>query len=754
MSLELILIELLIGAMLLGFLGSYKKRILDRAVLLATVPLAFLISVLACKRVGGAIGALISERVLSSDMPEAISSAIGALIVSLSGPFASFVLFIVLLVAFRIVAGIALSIIHTVLGTKRRERRAKKKGKKKSLLNKLATGAIGVVSGFLVCMLSFLPFAYINDLTEPIIATAASDELEGTYVNEVAVQLDALGMPFSDGSALSGIATATGIRGIYNVTIRGLTDTSVTLSDGKMLEFNSLDFINSISSEGVRFLALYEESCDSEATFKDFKPAGNVLRALSDSDLLMTLTADVLTKLEAQPLPEDADFGAEMMYFVSTEYTSGDAEVVKNEISALAALIDLFSDDLADVSIEENELMTSLLAYMEDEVSSRKMVDSIASSTLYNKGFPLFMEFGLELICDQMNLSENKEDDYRRYLADMQAAFNDKSIAVYDRDLVETFIKYCALTGTSPCEYSVSDPDNKTEIDRGYESYVSFFASMKHIETVFTDYSVSETEYLWSTYICADGGRYYYFGEDFAGTAIYDKWVPDIGNLNDIIAGMAGGDAALDELLGGAEIVADPVSVVASRLAHELNSFNAANPDAVITEQDIRQMAQSVISELGSESDLASAVRVLESLVSIDGYTAAPAYHEDIINALNRDAALENDKVAANISGIAALFNDFTRESDEASFDTVMSHFADVGAMIDRLGEMETTADIPEKMLDVMLRDKNYGKYFRLDPIKHKIDDARAGAITYEQLFTEVAAAYGELNSAIGNSGN
>ncbi len=753
MSLELILIELLVGAMILGFLGSYKKRILDRAVLLATVPLAFLISVLACKRVSGAIGSLISESVLSADMPEAISSAVGALIVSLSGPFAAFVLFIVLLIAFRIVAGIALSVIHTVLGTKRRERRAKKKGKKKSLLNKLATGAIGAVSGFLVCMLSFLPFAYVNDLTEPIIATATSEELEGTYVNEVAVQLDTLGMPFSDGSVLSGVATATGIRGIYNTTIKGLTDTSVTLSSGREVEFNSLELVNSISSEGVRLLALYEESCDSEATFKDFKPAGNVLRALSGSDLLMTLTADVLAKLEAQPLPEDADFGAEMMYFVSTEYTSGDAEVIRNEISALAALIELFADDLGDVSIEGNELMTSLLAYMEDESSSNKMVDTIASSTLYNEGFPLFMEFGLELICDQMNLSENKEDDYRRYLADMQAAFNDKSIAVYDRDLVETFIKYCAGTGTSPSEYSITDPANKTEIDRGYESYVSFFASMKHIETVFTDYSVSGTEYLWSTYVCSDGGRYYYFGEDFAGTAIYDKWVSDIGNLDDIIAGLLG-DAMIDELLGGQTVVPDPVSVAASRLAHELNSFDAANPGAVITEQDIRQMAESVIGELSGESDLASAVSVLESLIGIDGYTAAPAYHEDIIKALNRDAALENDKVAANISGIAALFNNFTKESDVASFDTVMSHFSEVGAMIDGLGAMEMTADIPGKMLDVMLRDKNYGKYFRLEPIKHKIDDARAGTITYEQLFTEVATAYGELNSAMGNSGN
>lgn len=743
MSVELIFIELLLGAMLLGFLGSYKKRIIDRAILLATVPLSFIISIVACERISGKIGQWLSGTLVSPDMPEAISSLIGALIVSLSGPFAATLLFIVLLLVLRIGVGLILFIVHTVIGTRRREKRARREGKKKKpLYNKIATAVMGVVSGYLVCMLSFMPFAYLSDLTEPMITTAKSDEYNGTYVNDLALQLDTLGMPFSDGSVLSGVATATGMRAIYNASIRGLTDTTVTLSDGKAVEFNSLELVNSVSTETVRALALAERACKAEATFETLSPAAGILRELSSSELLMTLTADVLTKLEPQELPDDADFGDKIMNLISTEYTTGDARIVKNEVAALSALIELLSADMKDVALSSAELMPELLAYLENPESSEKMVNTISDATIYDKGFPLFMEFGLELICDQMNLSESKEEDYSRYLADMQAAFNDKTIKTYQKDRAEAFIKYCAETGQNPTTYAIEDRDDMTDTDRAYVAYLSFFARMEFIRSIFSDYSVAEHEHLYYSYLI-DGESYYYFGSgELEGTELYRRWVKDNGMLTEYVTALG-----LSEILGIDAFTHDAASVAAALLTHEINEIDTYNT-SFITVYDIMNMATDAKSALGASPEHEEAARILDSLICIDGYNAAPAYKKDILAALHKDKALDDKKVAENISTVAVLYGDLTEHSDVASFDTVMTNFVKVGAMLDSFAEMETTADIPNKMLDVLVRDKAYGVYFRMDPVLGMIEKARSGEISYEELFGEVAALYSLMNTA------
>lgn len=743
MSVELILIELLVGAMLLGFLGSYKKRIVDRAILLATVPLAFVISVVACELVSGLIGEWLSSTLVSPDMPEAVSSLIGSLIVSLSSPFASTLLFIALLLVFRIGVGLILFIVHTVIGTRRREKRARREGKKKKpLYNKIATAAMGVISGFLVCMFSFMPFAYLCDLTEPMIATAKSEEYEGTYVNELALQLDTLGLPFSDGSVLSGVATATGMRAVYTLAISGLTDTTVTLSEGRTVEFNSLELVNSVSTETVKALALVERACKTEATFGSLSPAAGVLRELSKSELLMTLTADVLTKLEPEELPEDAEFGEKMMNLVSTEYTTGDVTVVKNEVAALAALLELLSEDMKDVPLDSSDLMPELLAYLEDPESSEKMVNTVADATIYDKGFPLFMELGLELICDQMNLSESKEEDYERYLADMQAAFNDKTIKTYQKERAETFIKYCAETGQNPTTYAIEDKDNMTHTDRAYVAYLSFFARMEFIRSIFSDYSVAEHEHLYYSY-AMEGETYYYFGsKEFEGTELYRRWVKDNGMLSAIVK-----ELGLSEILGTDALEPDAASVAAALLTHEINEIDTYN-STTISAYDIMVMATNAKSALGTSDEHKEAARILDSLISIDGYHAAPAYKKDILAALHKDKELDDEKVAQNISTVAVLYGDLTEHSDVASFDTVMTNFVKVGAMLDSFAEMETTADIPGKMLDVLVRDKSYGVYFRMDPVAGMIEDTRSGKISYAELFGEVASLYSLMNSA------
>ena len=728
MSLELIFIELLLGAMLLGFIGAYKKRILDRAILFATIPLAFVISLYACDFLGEMIGEFITEELVTGDMQGAVVSLLGALIVALSSPFAQSIMFVLLLIGLRIVVGIALFVIHTVLGTKRREKKAKKAGKKKPLYNKVTTGVIGALSGYLICMLAFMPFAYINELTEPALATAKSKELEGTYVNELACELDKITMPFSDGSLSSGLATATGMRAIHRSSIRSLTDTEITLSDGTVQEFNALDFVNSISQNGVRLISIYEHSCKEGATLGDIRAVGDVIVDLADSELLMSLLADTLAKIEPGELPEDATFIDKLTNFVTSEYTSGDAQILRGEISAVASLIDLLANDIGEVSLTEDELLTELLAYMGKEGSAERVIDAISSSRIYQGGFPLFLEFGLELVCEQMNLSEDKEHDYERYLADMQAAFNDKTIKTYSELKVDSFINNCA-------ENNIAVRD--AEQQEGYTAYVQFFARMELIKQVFTSYGVSDTEYLWYSYVTAEGELYYYFGNDFAGSGFEGRWVKDIPVFRGII----------EEAIG-LSLTPDPVSIAASKITHKVNESDFYGN--TISKAVISEMAAEAAQSLEGVDGTESAREILLSLVSIDYYNVPEAFRKDILLSLDMNAELEKEVIAENISVISKLYQDFTHESDYASFNTIMRHFGDIGAMLDSFKNMDTTKNTSERMLDVIIRDKNYGRYFRMEPIKGMIDRVRTGEITYEQLFDAVGAKYSEL-AGLGN---
>lgn len=728
MSLELIFIELLLGAMLLGFLGSYKKRILDRAILFATIPLAFVISLYACDFLGEIIGEFIAKEITTGEMQDAVVSLLGALAVALSSPFAQSIMFIMLLIGFRIVVGIALFVVHTVLGTKRREKKAKKAGKKKPLYNKITTGALGVLSGYLICMLAFTPFAYINELTEPMLTTAKSKEFEGTYVSEVAYEFDKISMPFSDGSFTSGLATATGMSIVHRSSINTLTDTKITLSDGTVQEFNALEFVNSISQSGVKLISIYEKSCKDGAKLGDISDVGGVLVELSRSDLLMSLAADTLAKLKPQELPEDATFIDKMTNFVTSEYTSGDAEILRGEIGAVASLLDLLASDLGEVSLLEDTLLTELLAYMGEDGSAEKVIDAISSSRVYQGGFPLFLEFGLELVCEQMNLSEDKEHDYERFLADMQAVLNDKTVRTYNESKVDAFVKHCAETATV-----VSD----AQMHEGYGSYVQFYARMERIKQVFTTYGVSDTEYLWYSYVTSEGETYYYFGDDFAGSELAGRWIKDIPEFRTFVEGII-----------GVSLTPDPVSIAASKITHKINESDIYGN--TISKTVISDMAAECVQSLEAIEGTENARAVLASLVSIDGYNVPKAFREDIIASLDMEAELDKEAIAENISVISQLYQDFTHESDYASFNTIMHHFGDIGAMLDSFKNMDTTKNTSERMLDVIIHDKNYGRYFRMEPIKGMIDSVRTGDMSYEELFSAVGAKYNEL-AGLGN---
>lgn len=715
-----ILLELMIGAMLLGFIGAYKKRLFDRIVLFASIPVAFFGSIIFTK------SALFDEIVqkvmemtgLTGADPETASSVVETLIpsvgVALVRPFIVTVLFWVSLFVLRILLGITLFFIHTFTGARRRAKKAKKNGVKKPLWNKIGTGVTGALSGFVIVMLSTLPLVYVNNLTEPAVNAALEEQYKGTYVNELASTISENAIPLGEDSIITKIQNRTGMRTVINKSLEAMTDVTVKSESGTEVTFNLMHAIGVLGAESVRVTAVYEKTCDANSTLKDIAPVADVLARLAKDDNFITAGTQLFSYVSPMIFGTD-----------DIAYNVSDVNVLKADATAVSELIKLLSTDLAEVKLDEENLLPELLAYLENEDSSKKFVKAIAISDAYNENFPTLMEYALVLICDQMDLSEDKSEDYTSFVRDMNTALDDKAVAPYDPSAAEKFIIYCVDNDITVSSYAISNPDRYSEYDIAYINYVNFIQKKNAAEKVYSDYLLNKAGKV--SFFVANGGSIYSYDSET------DKWSLFDGEISELCS----------------------VSYAAQLLANRANAFIKTNPEYVMSEDDVGNFARELIDILRAkdspnETELAT-LEALAALCGVDDYNPTDTvYRTDIMNALNKDAELDeehNENFAVSLSIMAGVYASLTEESDEASIDTIMDNFDDIGRLLDSMKKMESTKDIPDKMLTAIMRNKNYGQYFESEGVQLLIQNVKDGTSTYEQLFTTVQAIYGLANS-------
>ncbi len=729
MSIDLILLELLIGAMLLGFIGAYKKRIFDRVVLLLTVPAAFIASVIFVKssRFGGIITTLMDTFGLTGpdNMSDTFFGSMIDLGVAFIAPIFVTVLFWVLLFVLRITVGILLFLIHTISGcrggekkAKRAWREAKKAGLnpkkeeakkslrhryKKPLWHKFTSGVIGALSGFLIVMLSMLPLMYVNNFVEPAVNTALEEENKDTYVNELASVVDEKFMPLSDKTAFGKIQKFTGMKALTNKALTYLTDVKVEFDSETTVEFNIIDVVSAVATEAVSAASIYERSCDATGTFKDFGPIATILTKLADNDALMNLCVTVY-----------GEFGDELIEDSEYAYKIESAEALKKDLSAAAGIVELLSTDLAHVSLESEDMLTEILAYLENEESSKKFVGILAQSKVYETYFPVLMEYALELICDQLALPEDKTADYQGFVSDMLAACNDP-IGGHSEERVEAFIKYCAENDVLISDYTPNQ-DTPSERDLDYYSYLNFMEKLEGIEKAFADRGIDDGAKA-TFYLAKDGKTIYVYQK------LLNKWV-----------------LRTDEEL---------------RLGSHAAQLLAAQMGSGFSDESLKATAQALALSVNADDLTVRANTLLMFAAICDESAFNPldtVYRNDIVDSLNKDAAFtkeHNDSFAGVLATMATLYTALTEEADEASIDTVIENFGLVGRMLDGMKMMESTTAIPDMMIKALQKNKNYGMIFATQTAKDLLKEVELGNETYEGLFNQLIPIYLSIKDAV-----
>ncbi len=737
-----ILLELLLGAMILGFIGAYKKRLFDRIILLATVPLAFVMSIVGMK-------ALLSANTLTMiiETIPGLAEEIGVIpeegfgvIISVALPIVAMISFWLFLIVLRIIAGIVLAVVHTCSGCRAREREAKREYKeakregrdakeedeeksifkryKKPLWHKLTTGAVGAVSGFLIVMLSTLPLVFVTNLAEPALETALTAENEGTYVNEIAKTIDENFMVLSDKTLFGKIQKFTGMRAITDAAVKSLTNVTVQFDGSESIEFNFTETAASLVSYGVDAAVAYERICGEGATMKSMSPISDILSKLANDEGLINSAFAIYSNTkgllfgeeEAKNLPYDIE----------------SAEALRSDLNAAAGLVDIASTDLAHISLDSADLLGDILEYLEDEESAKKLVNVIGESNAFKTKFPDLMEYALALIADQLDLPKDKDEDYEMFIEDITEALNNKTFGTYDEAKVEYFIVYAADNGLNVEKYVVSNRAEPTELDVAYLNYIEFIERKNDIEEVFTDKLLDNSKNL-SYYITSDGVIYVYSKSIF-GWELYSD---------------------------SAEVDLRQSSYAAMLLANEVNKLMKLDPKTAIDADDARELARAAALGISSaDPEISSSTRLMLSVItSIKNYEPNdPVYRESIVNALNKDAVIDkehNDAFGTSLTVMAKLYGSLTAESDEASVDTVMDNFHLVGRLLDSLKAMETTSAVPDKMLDAIMQNKNYGKFFAADAVQKTLQNIKDGKSTYEELFTTVQGVYGLASGII-----
>lgn len=713
---EYILLEILLGAMLLGFIGAYRKRLFDRVALFLTIPVAFAGAIYVARNIINDSTVDKISDLIGLNGIEGVSDTFGNTVLTVAeaaaAPIIATLVFWILLLLLRIVAGIVLSIIHLITGAHRRDKEARRNKRKRPLWSRLGAGIVGALSGFVIVMLSMIPLMYINNMIEPAVEIALEDENDGTYANELAGALKENAMPLAEGTVFSKIQTITGMRKLTNSALDTLTDVEIKSDDGKSIRFNFTDFVALFAKEGVDASIVYENSCKSTGTAKDLSPVSSMLLRLAESDEFMNAAAALYSDIKLA-FPD-----------MSIPYDIDSADTLRSDITAAAELVKIISSDLASVSMDTEDLLPAILEYLESEESSKKVVNAVATSNLYKTKFPVLMEYALKLLCEQIDISENKSADYEKFIASLTDALNDKSIGAYDKDGAEFFIKYCAENGIKPSDYAIADESNKTETDKAYIAYVDFITRKNKVEAVFVNYRID------------DGKKATYFVSSTAQVYVFDK------------------SAGIWSLHDGKTELRDS-SYAAQLLSDEINAMMSSDPELAVTGDIIKGIIPA-LSDFITKTDISVAEgtsKILSAVYSEDGYEPTDSvFKEDIINSLNKDFEHDkkhNDSFATALSIMAQVYGDLTAESDEASTDTVIDSFDDIGRLLDCMKSMESTKDVPDKMLLAITRNESFSDVFSTNAANEALENLRTGASTYEEFFTTIQGIYGIINEII-----
>ena len=734
MTLPFIFFELAVGLIILGALLALNRSVGERVCIFCAVIVSYVIA-FAVTKIGlfdglayaivkilsmqKTVGALLSSSAL-------VGGGARALLLAAIRPIAMTFVFLLLCIVFRII--IAIVIKAAKLDQKVAFFRVAPKGK---IGLKILACAIGALSCYSFFMLAYLPVSAAERALKPVAETVREEEYDGTLVQEVIQVVDKNLMPTGGRSPFGALQRYTAFEAILNGTTKSLSTVRVKDADGKRMKVDAGELWQGLISCAADGAAIYEFTCHlDDHTLGDMKVAAHLTETLSEQKLLLEIgEAYLASTVKDQEQTEKAGGLMEQLKDLITEnYTGGEADALSADLKTVTELINGVTEDLGDTGLRKGKLFPALFAYLSEEESAYKVINTASHLTVYEGAFDIVAEYGIGILCDKLEISADKQAYYEDYMESLYAAVNTRTDGDYYVTEVESFIRYAIKSGINVSEYTIADPENLTEIDFAYMNYSHYFSQASRLEELFVGYTLDDKNAL-TVYTMTDGTVCLF--DEKAGT-----W---------------------SEAVGGESMKAG--SLAAQLLALEIKAMFAEDMGRTISKDDIRLLGARLIAQLETEGSVpasrercASAALLLKSFLSADSFSPeSTVYRDEIIQSLRSGAgfdAQQNEHMVVIVS-TAALLGEGVSAKDAAGIELYINNFHHVGKLLDNMRPVDKTSAIPEKMLYAIAQHKDYGKYFPAESVKEMAENVESGASTYEELFLSVQALYNIANQIL-----
>lgn len=759
MAVQLLALELVLGALLIGGIAAYGKSIAERVCLFCAVPLAFFVSFLLAKfGVWNFIGTKIASLVFSIpgilemvDGSMAVKTGLEAILISVLRPFLMVLVFWLLLLFLRIVVSIAFWKKNRKLRAAARERKkalkaakaaakeAKKSGvastvampAKESFGKKMISSAIGAVTCLVFCLLSFLPITFFANMLEPAIERAESPSYENTYVQETVKTVDEEILSHFDGTAYTYVSRYTGIHAILVATSNAISEVSLVGNDGETVSFNATELLQHLLCDGVDAMAVFEYTYSPQVyTIGDLRPIGDVLSDIAQNPALLKIGAELLETIELDNTSEEEESGltSGFLNILLDSYSANDTEALSKDLTALSALVEFLSEELSECYLEGDALSPAIINLLSNEENSSKLIGILSNMSSYSSAIGVLTEYGMNMLCDFLEISEDKDAYYTHFRNELLTAINDRTVGDYDLDEVAYFINAAVENEIDVSAYKVEDPDRLSTLDVAFYHYERYIARVLTVETVFSNYTLSSGA-QW--FLSADG-TVYYLDEATSGACYWRRADAET-------------DLSESSLLSSV-LVARSTEVFAQNNAVEITL------ETVHSWCDTLETALRVAYPHATSTMIAEAKKVSNAVLTMEGFQVDAVFRSDVLNAVKVDLPSsegQNEAFGAVLATAGQLFTNLLGE-ETVSLDVLVENFGLMGRLLDRLHALDMTADVPAVLLCALSKNKSFGEYIADDTVDDLIDNINSGRSTYEELFGTIQGCFGMVGGLIG----
>ena len=581
------------------------------------------------------------------------------------------------------------------------------------------SGILTGVTCWFFCFCLFLPYTSFISLTSPALHKASKEAYADTYAHEVVVAVQDDCSFLTDKSPVYLAGKYTGANFLTGSATGLVTKVSATNSDGVTVRYDANDFISSILVTGVDAIALYEKSISAELTYDDLSGTP-LLRDLASSPIV-TATACEWLKTSGYLKPETAESNGTWTHLLSTYTSENGADALSKDIKVIDDILNAFFTKNAGKEFNPDGITTELLDFVTDSYYADVVADGLTKLTVFNDAAVTVTGYGVDILCEKLGIEKNKDDAYRSFCTSLLERLNDRSIGEINFAQLEEYIDY--YSGISVGAGSISQTPENNE---NYERYIAWYTS---VNDLFVSYGIDEFAYAEHLYFAGTNNFYY-------NPVVNDVYGWDKRNYSD---GYEWKHSFLltQYLIQEANAVIHTDELTKDALIQLLNSFTAEYIQGNYPNITATQAAY--FSSLALK------------IASPEQFTTTRIFEEDIEKLIvvpeNADREIDKQALAKIFKTGGAVFA--TVRNTDDTVDALLSHFGDMGKILDALSAYSVTAEVAPTLLKAIAQQEAFAKYFQYESIVKITENVKNGTSTYEELFISIQSLYNIANEII-----